>query len=180
MVLKAIKDAKEWQNAQKLEPVPKVPCTRGKLVGSSSSPLNINPGPICFVDAAWNPSSGTCGIGGVFKNISPQLPDISASHHFVSSALMAEAIALRSTVMCAASSNLRSLTVLSDSQVLISMLKTKTSKPALFGILFDIYHFGSVLDSISFMFVPCLKNLEADSVAKLALAMDDSLSPGGK
>lgn len=84
---------------------------------------------------------------------------------------MAEAIAIRAAVMKAASSNLRSLTVLSDSKVLITMLKTKTSRPALFGILFDIFYFSSVLDSVSFLFIPRLQNLEADRVAKSALAM---------
>ncbi|CAG7883126.1 unnamed protein product [Brassica rapa] len=84
---------------------------------------------------------------------------------------MAEAIAVRSAVMTAASSNIRSLTVLSDSKVLISMVIAKESRPTLFGILFDIYHFSSVFDSIAFRFVPRLENSEADSVAKLALAL---------
>lgn len=92
---------------------------------------------------------------------------------------MAEAIALRSAVMTAAQSNIRSLTVLSDSKVLISMVNAKDSRPALFGILFDIYHFSHAFETISFRFVPRLPNSEADSVAKLTLASADISLLGG-
>ncbi|KAG5389884.1 hypothetical protein IGI04_031425 [Brassica rapa subsp. trilocularis] len=64
----------------------------------------------------------SCGIGGVFKGVTrPHIPDICSSRRLVSSALMAEAIVVRSAVMLAASSNLRSLQVFSDSQALVSM-----------------------------------------------------------
>ncbi|CAG7898442.1 unnamed protein product [Brassica rapa] len=66
---------------------------------------------------------------------------------------MAEAIAVRSAVMLAASSNLQSLQVFSDSQALVSMVKAKESRPALFGILFDIYHFSCLFDTISFSLI---------------------------
>lgn len=169
VVNKAITDAREWQAAQIVEQRSSLTTSQ---VATSRSPLITPPsGPLCYVDAAWSSDTGTCGIGGIFKNTSPTLPEIKFSQHSISSALMAEAIAIRSAVMKAASSNLRSLTVLSDSKVLITMLKTKTSRPALFGILFDIFYFSSVLDSVSFLFIPRLQNLEADGVAKSALAM---------
>lgn len=82
---------------------------------------------------------------------------------------MAEALAVRSAVMLAASSNIQSLTILSDSQVLISLLKTKDSRPALYGIMSDIYHLSRLFQSIIFRFVPRLENREADHVAKSAL-----------
>ena len=92
---------------------------------------------------------------------------------------MAEAITVRSAVMKAASSNIRSLTVYSDSQVLISMIKTKETRPALYGILFDIFYFSSLFETISFMFIPRLENSEADLVAKSALAAVENLSVDG-
>ncbi|KAF3599253.1 hypothetical protein F2Q69_00039276 [Brassica cretica] len=110
---------------------------------------------------------------------SSRLPNIHYSCRFISSALMAEAIAVRSAVMKAASSNIRSLTVYSDSQVLISMIKTKETRPALYGILFDIFYFSSLFETISFMFIPRLENSEADLVAKSALAAVDNLSVDG-
>uniref|UniRef100_A0A0D3AC50 Uncharacterized protein n=1 Tax=Brassica oleracea var. oleracea TaxID=109376 RepID=A0A0D3AC50_BRAOL len=59
----------------------------------------------------------------------------------------------------------QSLTVLSDSKVLISMVNAKESRPALFGILFNIYHFSSIFETICFMFIPHFENFEADYVA---------------
>uniref|UniRef100_A0A0D3D1Y2 RNase H type-1 domain-containing protein n=1 Tax=Brassica oleracea var. oleracea TaxID=109376 RepID=A0A0D3D1Y2_BRAOL len=121
-----------------------------------------------------------CGIGGIFRGVnSSRLPNIHYSRRFISSALMAEAIAVRSAVMKAASSNIRSLTVYSDSRVLISMIKTKETRPALYGILFDIFYFSSLFETISFMFIPRLENSEADLVAKSALAAVDNLSVDG-
>lgn len=92
---------------------------------------------------------------------------------------MAEAVAIRSAVMVAASSNILYLMVLSDSQVLIDMVKAKETRPALFGIMFDIYHFSCLFDYIPFVYVPRLENLEADSLAKSALSNAHCLSLDG-
>ncbi|RID66227.1 hypothetical protein BRARA_D01386 [Brassica rapa] len=89
---------------------------------------------------------------------------------------MAECLAIRSSVMTAASSNIRSLTVYSDSQVLINMLKIKESRPSLFGIMGDIYHFSRAFEAISFVFIPRLQNSDADLVAKAALVREETLS----
>ncbi|KAF2562305.1 hypothetical protein F2Q70_00018329 [Brassica cretica] len=123
-----------------------------KETSTQRSPGQTRPAPIvrddtsvptCYIDAAWD----------VRKH--------------VSSALMAEALAIRLAVMTAAFSNIKSLVILSDSLSLITMLKARESSAALFGTLFDIYHFSYV---ISFSFIPCLQNSDADSVAKLALS----------
>ena len=92
---------------------------------------------------------------------------------------MGEALAVRLAVMTVSSSNVRSLIVLSDSQVLINMIRAKESRPELFGILFDIYHFSSSFDCISFRFIQRLCNATADVVAKSALASLNSASPVG-
>ncbi|WZZ67574.1 hypothetical protein YC2023_078944 [Brassica napus] len=113
-----------------------------------------------------------CGLGGLFSG-SPtltRLPWISATRSLVSFALMAEALAIRLAVMTAAFSNIKTLAIMSDSLTLIKMLKQKESRPALYRILFDIYHFSTYFNVISFHFIPRLQNSEADSVAKLALA----------
>ncbi|CAF2258607.1 unnamed protein product, partial [Brassica napus] len=71
---------------------------------------------------------------------------------------IAEALAVRSAVSTAASSNIKSLTVYSDFLVLISLLKAKESRPTLYGIVFDIYHLSRLFSSISFCYVPRLTN----------------------
>nr|VDD54534.1 unnamed protein product [Brassica oleracea] len=58
---------------------------------------------------------------------------------------MTEAIAICSAVMYAASSNVKSLMIRSDSQSFVKMLREKGSSPAVFGILFDIYYFALLL-----------------------------------
>ena len=81
------------------------------------------------------------------------LPNISESHSHVSSALMAEAIAVHRAVSLAVYSNVRSLAVLSDSLSLINLLRKGEYQTELFGIMFDIYHFMSLFDVISFHFI---------------------------
>lgn len=167
VVLKSIKDAKEWQEAQLKD---------GCLLNESTRPPRRNSstqnvsGLICNVDAAWSQETGDCGVGGIFKGPgSASLPTINLSRRFVNSALTAEALAVRSAVLLAVSSNIQNLTIMSDSQVIISLLKAKESRPALYGIISDIYHLFRLFESLSFMYVPRLENVEADTVAKSAL-----------
>lgn len=54
------------------------------------------------------------------------------------------------------------------------MVNAKESRPALFGILFNIYHFSSIFETICFMFIPHFENFEADYVAKSVLALADN------
>ncbi|KAF3562955.1 hypothetical protein DY000_02010986 [Brassica cretica] len=123
---------------------------------------------VCKVDAAWNATSGACGIGGIFSGDNTRnLSTVSEAHSHVSSALMAEAIAVHRAVVLTVYSNVRSLTVLFDSLSLIKLLKRGGTQPE----LFDIYHFMTMFDVISFDFISRIFNAEADSVAKSALAM---------
>ena len=69
---------------------------------------------------------------------------------------------------------------MSDSLDLIKLLRKKESRPALFGVVFDIYFFSSYFDAISFAYVPRLSNVEADSAAKSALALLNVTSVGGE
>nr|VDD36601.1 unnamed protein product [Brassica oleracea] len=136
---------------------------------------------ICNVDAAWDAGTQNCGVGGVFsgwKHV-PNLDSISDSRRSVSSALMAEALAIRSAVMYAASSNVKTLLIRSDSLSLVKMLKERNSVPALFGILFDIYHFSSTFADVYFEYVPRLSNVLADYVVKSALLLLNSSSSHG-
>ncbi|KAG5390202.1 hypothetical protein IGI04_031743 [Brassica rapa subsp. trilocularis] len=75
------------------------------------------------------------GISGIFSGWSPRskLDPICESCSFFSSALMAEALAIRSVVMYDASSNVKSLMIMSDSQSLVKLLKRESLIPVLFG-----------------------------------------------
>lgn len=164
VVHRAIKDAKEWQEAQYHGD--KIQFQAPRPTAQPTIP-HFPSGATCYVDAAWRKETKTCGIGDIFRGTTPTTPSpISYSRRFISSALIAEALAVRSAVSMATSSNIKSLTVYSDSLVLISLLKTKESRPTLYGIVFDIYHFSRLFTNISFCYVPRLANSEADNVAK--------------
>ena len=184
VILKSIKDAKEWSQAQTVNRASSIPgplSIRSNHI-SPCPPPSFQPGVlVCKVDAAWDTSSRMSGIGGVFSGSNvASITNISESHGYVSSALMAEAIAVHRAVALAVNSNVRSLAVLYDSLSLIKLLKKGGYQPELFGIMFDIYHFMSFFDVISFDFISRNFNSEADSVEKsvLALAVRNPLSGG--
>ncbi|KAL0727310.1 hypothetical protein Bca4012_023403 [Brassica carinata] len=163
IITKSIKDAKEWSAAQAEHG------DGSRLTDSAGAVPGVM---ICNVDAAWNAATRQCGIGGVFSgDVEHVLPTTTEVFSHVSSALMAEAIAVHRAVSLAVYSNVRSLVVLTDSLSLINLLKTRGHRPELFGIMFDIYHFIPYFDVISFDFISRSFNSEADSVAKLALSL---------
>ncbi|KAL0799439.1 hypothetical protein Bca101_054614 [Brassica carinata] len=115
------------------------------------------------------------GLGGIFASTAGiSLSNFSEAHSHVTSAIMAEAIAVHRAVSLAVYSNVRSLAVLSDSLSLIKLLKKGEYLPELFGIMFDIYHFMFLFDVISFDYVSRNFNSEADCAAKSALALSVS------
>ena len=87
----------------------------------------------------------------------------------VSSALVAEALALKAAITEAANRGIDSLRVFSDSKTLISLLATKKNNIWIQGTLFDIHHLSSSFSSISFCFIPRVGNAIADTLAKAAL-----------
>ncbi|XP_018435713.1 uncharacterized protein LOC108808001 [Raphanus sativus] len=116
IMTKAITDAKDWEAAQPTATASNkthdsAPALATNARASPTSPDTL----ICNVDAAWDGRTGNCGIGGVFSSETQRsIPDqISTSRKHVSSALMAEAIAIRSAVMYTASLNIKSLMILS-------------------------------------------------------------------
>lgn len=140
---------------------------------SPSLPPTFPPSVLVWnVDAAWDVTSGGCGIGGVFSGGTDQpVPNLSEFNTHVSSALIAEALAVRLAVVTAAYSNIRSLAVLSVSLSLVNLLKKRETQPELFGIMLDIYHFIPLFDVISFSFISWNFNFEADTLAKSVLTL---------
>lgn len=182
VINKSISDALEWQNTQisvsTINPVGQGPSRRSSVAPHLSPPPDTV---VCYVDAASDAGSGNCGLGGLFSGhqSASRLPRLCESRPFVSSALMAEALAVRRVVMTATFTNIKRLLILSDSLTLINILRNKESRSALFGIVFDIYHFSSYFDVISFSHILRLSNCEADSIAKCALALFSVTSVGG-
>ena len=110
IALKSIIDAKEWSSAlpqQSTNAFPQEPAHVLLATHSPRPPPSFPSGIlIAKVDAAWDAKSKSCGLGGIFSGENtPILPNLCESQNHVSSALMAEAIAVRLAVVTAAYSN---------------------------------------------------------------------------
>ena len=137
---------------------------------NSCSTSLATPGLSCFVDAAWDVRSGNGGMGWKFTDKgSGFTSQDSTNRRHVSSALTAETLAVKAALMAAVLSDVRRLTLFSDSKTLVTLLTSGGKCVELQGLLHDIRMLCTSLDSISFHFVPRLDNVEADSLAKAAL-----------
>ncbi|CAN7110050.1 unnamed protein product [Brassica rapa subsp. narinosa] len=85
----------------------------------------------------------------------------------------------RKAVMEAYTANAESLVVFSDSQLLIGLLQTKSSRKELNNILTDIHHFSNRLSACSFIHISRLCNVGANLEAKSALLSVNSSAPSG-
>lgn len=162
----AIKEARSWQAAQQSKSSLPLPVLTRKDIQSTALASEIQ----CFVDAAWSSVSHCGGFGWIFQNHgtgSSRSGSSNRSH--VSSALVAEAFAVKAALSEAALVGYVSITLWSDSQTLISALSSQTKTVDIQSILHDIYILCRSFASISFKFVPRLKNVEADSLAKSAM-----------
>nr|VDD57687.1 unnamed protein product [Brassica oleracea] len=93
----------------------------------------------------------------------------SSSRRYVASALVAEAMALKSGLDMAVTKGYKDVVCLSDSRCLVGLLTDKSSVIALKGLFHDICVLSYSLNSISFKFIPRASNMIADRIAKNAL-----------
>lgn len=120
---KAIRDAREWSWAQ--------PLSLQKPSTNIAPPPSICNDPyvlLCFTDGAWDAGSKKCGLGWAFKDKAGLLrAQGSGARGYVNSALMAEALALKTAISAAIHLGFLNLRCLSDSSSLISLLTTDFS-----------------------------------------------------
>ncbi|KAG2315050.1 hypothetical protein Bca52824_018172 [Brassica carinata] len=166
-VLKAIQDSRAWKAAQTCVEMPSVPQS---VVPFTCSPVTNSYTWSSFSDAAWDSSTGNCGLGGYLHDATNACTETFSSHRrYVPSALVAEALAVKAAITAAATSHVSSLNVFSDSKALILLLNSQDQDVALKGILHDIRILALSFTSISFFFISRLANTVADSLAKTAL-----------
>ncbi|CAE5958563.1 unnamed protein product [Arabidopsis arenosa] len=178
IIIKSLTEAKAWQAAQLS--LPKQSTTKAVQGARQENTEAVK----CFVDAAWHATTGVCGQGWIIYDPSGNAPlRFSDSQHFVASALTAEALALRNALLTIKNdprlATITSLEMFSDSQTLISALKSKASSKELKAILLDITCLSESFSSIAFNFIPRLDNVVADSIAKSALLAANSSSSYG-
>lgn len=130
---KAISEAREWKLAQ---PSPKTTTTI-PLITIEPDPRRSGLTSV-HTDVAWNWATRSAGFGWIIDDM------VSSSHHsatdlYVSSPLMAEALAVRSAINFALAGGIEAISIRSDSQGLINIINRQEMKSELFGILRDIY-----------------------------------------
>lgn len=100
-----------------------------------------------------------------------------APQDFVSTPLVAEALALRLGITAAVNLNLTKIRMVSDNQTLIRAINNDIQIKKIFGIVKDIQRITSVLVDISFSSISHDHNEEAGRLAKRAFSRSLSVSP---
>lgn len=174
VLAKAIKTAREWQNANISSSTPSdspKDCQRIEARDQLSATPQLNNNIFsCYSDAAWNSSTCAAGLGWIcLKPDGSTLLQGSTSSEVVASVLMAEALALKAAMEATIAHEVKDLVCFSDSKSLITLITGNKSVVALRGILHDICVLSLSLNSISFKFVNQSCNMAADQLAKEAL-----------
>ena len=118
--------------------------------------------------------SGKAGMACVFTNQEGlEVTHGSLAQDHVSSALMEEALAVRSALLHAIDLNFNSIWLRSDSQVLVNTISARRKSTDLFGVLADIddlaFSTSSPFQSCRFFFISRSLNGLADGLAKNCL-----------
>ncbi|KAL0671555.1 hypothetical protein Bca4012_034259 [Brassica carinata] len=107
-------------------------CQEAPSISFFHASMRMNLETICFTDASREKSSKRSGLAWVFKDTRTKINHKESKiHDFVSSPLMAEAMAIRP----AASLGISSIHVRSDSQTLIKAITNKQFQKEIYGIL---------------------------------------------
>ncbi|XP_018463890.1 uncharacterized protein LOC108835083 [Raphanus sativus] len=156
--------AREWGLAQTHTTSTRSPQHRQTPALSSSA--NV----VCFTDAAWQVETNITGCGWLLKDHGDVcLTQGTCSFNDTSSALVAEALAVRSALLNALELGISRICIKTDCQALVAIITSNHHPADLHGIIRDIEHLSSSFDCISFAFISRNLNCEADSLAKTAL-----------
>ncbi|CAG7898132.1 unnamed protein product [Brassica rapa] len=136
----------------------------------------------CNTDAAWKSDTKAAGLGWIFTDENGhELTRGSSAQHHVSSALMAETLAVREALIHAATLNLTKICLRTDSQELVRAITTGRRPSDLFGVLSDVDSLASPPTSpfafCRFVFISRAFNESADSLAKASLSLYLGLRP---
>ncbi|CAN6882494.1 unnamed protein product [Brassica oleracea] len=162
IISKTVVEAKDWELAN---------CTLEKKQKPNPGARNVLVNaPSCWMGGAWQESTRIVGMWWIIKNETGEvLCRGSTNQPFVCSALMAEALAICEALSKAKDFNLRSLQLFSDSQVLVSALRSELEVNEIAGVLHDIRNLATLFCPLSFRFIPRLENRQADALASSGL-----------
>ena len=122
----------------------------------------------------WNPRGTAAGLGWVIHSPSG-IRTFKCSTSQVTSAPMAEALALLEAVKAGTREELKVVCFEADSSQLIDALNSGSCIPELYGILADIISFASIFKFVSFVWISRERNGQADMLAKTALLAAETI-----
>ncbi|XP_009118153.1 uncharacterized protein LOC103843204 [Brassica rapa] len=153
--------AREWSSDQNLE-----------IVHHKGEPRMEQPSPcdaiVVRTDAAWEASRQVAGLGWIRLG-RPTNQTFKGHVEFVTSPLMAEALALRDAILTCKRMKIKKLRFESDSAQLIKIVNSKSSVPELHGVVSDILACSLAFEFVCFVWIPRERNTIADLLAKDAL-----------
>lgn len=162
---KALASAREWSQAQ--EPPPK-PAKNTQIHGRPDSiPADTV---TCNSDAAWRKESSTAGLAWIF-DYSSKLPASNGckTQDRVSSALMAEGLAVREALLHAKQIGINKIWLRSDCLSLVKAINSVSTPMNLYGILSDIESLSASFNFCCISFVQREENGPADKLSKACL-----------
>ena len=166
VVSRAMADAQEWKRAQFTSDPPR---TIQKGIAFALTPTVPQGTILCNSDAAWNQASKSTGLGWIVTP--PGSPTLQGSQHqtHVQSALLAEALAIRSALQHTIQLGYTQIWLRSDSLVLVRAI-TSIAKPKILHAVFsDFETLSSTFSFCVFSFISREFNGPADLLAKVTL-----------
>lgn len=157
----AIVVAREWSTERKQEKV----STKGRIRLDQQRPFNTI---VVKTDAAWDALRQAAGLGWFLQSNS-QNKTYKERVEFVSSPLMAEALALRIAVLTCRRLKMKRVCFESDSAQLIKIVNSGSGALDLHGVASDIISCIPAFVSVCFVWIPRERNTDADLLAKSAL-----------
>lgn len=158
---RAIGAAKEWEACQrKTKALPKFSKPSPKL------PMNCA---IIQSDAAWKEDMKTAGLGWTISHLNRTISS-SATESSVRSPLSAEGLALREAILQCKRMEISNICCESDSLQLVQAVNSVSPISELYSIVADIHSCLASFDFIFFRWIPRLRNVAADNLAKSALS----------
>ncbi|KAF3575952.1 hypothetical protein DY000_02034593 [Brassica cretica] len=153
---RAIRSSQEWGLAQGLkDQIPKRAENQPNLNQNQPERNTIM---VCKSDAAWDKGSNKAWLAWILIDASGICKHRGATtQDFVSSPLIAKALALRSGIISASAMEISDLQMLSDNQTLIKAINNDIQNPEIYGIVKDIQKTPLVLSiSLFLLYLACL------------------------
>nr|VDD53092.1 unnamed protein product [Brassica oleracea] len=121
-------------------------------------------------DAVWSEQNWNAGLSWVMTTAGEKSIG-QRETSFVSSVLVAESLALRDAVLANRRLGVKEVQFEADSAQLIMAITSKMPPMEIYGIVEDITRLSVDFEFVVFGWIPRLRNVEADCIAKQALSM---------